>query len=163
MQPSWIKTGMFDVRFNLAYPWISRVLIIFACSWSVLGTEQHLTEETESDITKKKRIKDRCAQTRFAPRHSLLRWKGRNWEEQLHFPRTVSGVFYVVFVTVCVFSNDGHLEGFDLCVVREVAFVGAGVSEVRFSSGTFYLRRQTSVWSSWMWMSTSGCETEQIK
>ncbi len=154
MQLSCIKTGMFDVRFNIAYPWISRVLIIFVGSWSVLGTEQHLTEETESDITKKT---DRCAQTPFAPRHFLLRWKGRIWEEQLHLPRTVSGVFYVVFGTMCVFSNDGHLERFDLCVVREVAFVGAGVSEVRFSPGTFYLRRQTSVWS------MSGCETEQIK
>jgi len=36
-----------------------------------------------------------------------------------------------VFYVVCV-SNDGHLEGFDLCVVREEGF--AGVSEVGFSS-----------------------------
>jgi len=32
---------------------------------------------------------------------------------------------------LCV-SNDGHQEGFDLCVVREEGF--AGVSEVGFSS-----------------------------
>jgi len=43
------------------------------------------------------------------------------------FPGLSVRVFYVV----CV-SNDGHLEGFDLCVVREEGF--AGVSEVGFSS-----------------------------
>lgn len=134
MQLSWIKT---DVTINLASPWsplnpecLDYLHLYVECPWNW----KHLTAETEKEWEKREWKRDRCAQTCFAWRHFLLKWKGRNWEEQPHLPRTVSAGCFMLCLWVCVCSLMMGTLKVLICVVREEAYVGAGVPEVRFSS-----------------------------
>lgn len=111
--------------FNLGHPCISSVSFVCACTPSVLGL--------------RKRKSSRCAQTRYAPGCFAWRWRGAKL-------RRKSCIFPgFTMIHVCVFLND---EVFDLCAVREEAYAGVRFwGQILITPQTFYLRRQTCVWS----------------
>lgn len=137
MQLSWIKTGMFDLTFNLASPWsplnpkcLDYLHLYVECPWN-WKTFNSRDGEREGK-------KDNERQT-DVHKHVLLEGifslKGRAEIEKNNciFPGlSVPGVLCCVWECVCSLMM-GTLKVL-ICVVREAAYIGARVSEVRFSS-----------------------------